>query len=808
MTIFKRVAASLIGAALLSAIFSACAIGDAANGSAPEEETPKGGYIETDITPPDVNASPREVWVREDGGIDYWGTVDEGNHQYRQVLYHSADNGATWQQTDLSWASALDGNLTQLSVTEEGNCFAVTQTDNDFAVWQVKGGSPTRITLGALKEYEGTDLHILPSQLKAVGEDSFFLYCSFYHVNAVSGDVAAGESATTGEGTTANGSTTTNGGSTANAAGYSFAIGSVSGDGDTPTELAGVFNTKGELVKKFDNLQGVRNVTINKNELFYSDFSGKVQAVDLTSGSLLPEYGYGSSNSATGVDFSDLRSFQAVDVDDSGNYYLASNKGIQRMVPGGSLIETLLEGDMFSFGTPTCAVINLNYTKTGGFIVSVQQPDGSGKLYRYDYDASISAVPEHELTVWSLKESPTVRAAISAFQKQNRDTRVNYEIALTGEETAAGVQDVLRSLNTELLAGKGPDVIMLDGMDYKSYQEKGVLADLSKLLDTAALYENVIKPFSGGDGLFVLPARFSIPLIFGDKKGLDTLKSMQDIVSAVEKGAEPTPLDFSSGEFNKPLPEEKRPAFTFSDLRSAFNFFYNTSEPAIIDKSKGLQQEALKTLLLAVKTVSDKNKLATSQPGLTNSVSISAAGSGTNGIVTAIDQGIVDFSMGRATFAATSLSTLDLFRFAGGQAPAQPDAIPTPGLNAGSYQPSALAGINANSKMQQEAAAFLNAMLADEVQGFALGDGLPVSKSGMAQLIAAYNKTSEENQMPKFTISMENLIAKLTTPVTPDSVVTDIVYAAAERFCKGETTVEDAIKAIVSGTEIYLAEKQ
>lgn len=42
--------------------------------------------------------------------------------------------------------------------------------------------------------------------------------------------------------------------------------------------------------------------------------------------------------------------------------------------------------------------------------------------------------------------------------------------------------DALRTLNTEILAGSGPDILRLDGMSTKSYLEKDVLLDLSDLL--------------------------------------------------------------------------------------------------------------------------------------------------------------------------------------------------------------------------------------------------------------------------------------------------------------------------------------
>lgn len=44
-------------------------------------------------------------------------------------------------------------------------------------------------------------------------------------------------------------------------------------------------------------------------------------------------------------------------------------------------------------------------------------------------------------------------------------------------------EDVIRALNTELLNGKGADVLILDGLPMETYKNKGILADLSSLFE-------------------------------------------------------------------------------------------------------------------------------------------------------------------------------------------------------------------------------------------------------------------------------------------------------------------------------------
>ena len=50
----------------------------------------------------------------------------------------------------------------------------------------------------------------------------------------------------------------------------------------------------------------------------------------------------------------------------------------------------------------------------------------------------------------------------------------------------------LKTLNADIMAGKGPDILVLDGLPIASYMEKGLLADLSDVLDE----------LKAGDGCF------------------------------------------------------------------------------------------------------------------------------------------------------------------------------------------------------------------------------------------------------------------------------------------------------------------
>ena len=85
-----------------------------------------------------------------------------------------------------------------------------------------------------------------------------------------------------------------------------------------------------------------------------------------------------------------------------------------------------------------------------------------------------------KITVYSLSEDDLVKQTISAYQTQYPNLFIEYQIGM--DEGGITREDALKKLNTQLLSGSGPDVIMLDGINIDTYAEKGVLMDLSDIV--------------------------------------------------------------------------------------------------------------------------------------------------------------------------------------------------------------------------------------------------------------------------------------------------------------------------------------
>ena len=69
--------------------------------------------------------------------------------------------------------------------------------------------------------------------------------------------------------------------------------------------------------------------------------------------------------------------------------------------------------------------------------------------------------PSHYMTLYSLKRNDLILDMISEFQDQYPDIELIYETG-EGADGSITMSDRIRALNARILAGDGPDVLLLD----------------------------------------------------------------------------------------------------------------------------------------------------------------------------------------------------------------------------------------------------------------------------------------------------------------------------------------------------------
>lgn len=206
-----------------------------------------------------------------------------------------------------------------------------------------------------------------------------------------------------------------------------------------------------------------------------------------------------------------------------------------------------LEGRLFEMKSTALsgnALYNSSFlaTAAGDVYVIKRSPGATGddpwtrELFRYTRSTQ-TAQPKNVLTIshgYWYDRYPD--AAISAFERANPGWKVQIlkTIEQKDMETGDVYDQVLTSVATELMAGRGADIISLAFLPYRSFIDKGLLVDLDQMaagdksFDISVFRKNVLDAFRYKGALHSFPANFTTQILFANKKVLDMAKLQID----------------------------------------------------------------------------------------------------------------------------------------------------------------------------------------------------------------------------------------------------------------------------------------
>jgi len=293
-----------------------------------------------------------------------------------------------------------------------------------------------------------------------------------------------------------------------------------------------------------------------------------------------------------------------------------------------------------------------------------------------------------------------------------------------------------------------------------------------------------------------------MPLLIGSADALEKVRTLADLVALTVGGNDmPIPDPQGSGPMMG-VDEESRAAVFFDDLKELSDILWASGAPEIIKDNK-LDGEALRNYLEAVKAISDKYGLADeSTPGARMGMGV-AFSDGSS--VTALPGSLVRYTMRMTNYAAFSASNLQLLQLMFDRDESEIKLFP--GATSGTWQPSTVVGISADTSAPDFALMLVQTMLSLDVQKLNYGTGLPVTRAGIEAQIEAINSLHNRFGVTAFEFDAGALIGELNTPSMVDTVLTGMMWNSIMKCCKGEIDVEGAAKEIEQSIKNYLAER-
>lgn len=136
------------------------------------------------------------------------------------------------------------------------------------------------------------------------------------------------------------------------------------------------------------------------------------------------------------------------------------------------------------------------------------------------YISNKKIMKKNNIKVYSLYQNMYLNNVVREYASKNPGTSVELEIGITEDDENTTPSDAIKKLNTELLSGNGPDVILVDGLPVQKMKKNGTLEDLTNLKSEIESKYKVFNNIVDEDSkeAYEIPTHFSFAVQAGSEK--------------------------------------------------------------------------------------------------------------------------------------------------------------------------------------------------------------------------------------------------------------------------------------------------
>jgi len=418
-------------------------------------------------------------------------------------------------------------------------------------------------------------------------------------------------------------------------------------------------------------------------------------------------------------------------------------------------------------------------------------------------DAS-SVQQKKVLTIAGISTNSMLNTAIAAFQKAHPDYKVDvktYETEIVGMKQSGQEIDLgsmIQQFNTDIISGNGADIYILDDLPYYKYIDKGILADLGQMMESAGMdtteyFGNIFDACKVNGKLYTIPIAFEYNVMAGK-------------ASNMPSSATPTVDEFLQKA--KALPSGLA-AFPKEDAVDAFADFMEDNYSYYVDQSAHTARFNSPEF---IKVLNDFKALADTK-------------------MSAVDNEEQDpyeqIGENKLAFAPVSLGRAEELSMVKAMAGEETVFSKMPAMEQETYNFNArgLFGINASSQNKEEALDFIKIMLSQDIQSNMQFDGFPVNKAANASaierlkgngtmgkektrlVIRTKNKEYEAKPLTDAEYAaIASTFEKLNRLSAPDPNIVKILQEELPAFFSGQKSAEDVASLIQNRVSTILSE--
>ncbi|HYE11900.1 MAG TPA: ABC transporter substrate-binding protein [Patescibacteria group bacterium] len=443
----------------------------------------------------------------------------------------------------------------------------------------------------------------------------------------------------------------------------------------------------------------------------------------------------------------------------------------------------------------------------------------------------VNSSGNNTLTISVITKDNYLDAAVKQFQEQHPGTTIEVKeytsnplpandgknkMVRVGEEPE-DVEKYINSMNTQLMSGKGSDIMLLSPLPYENYIDKNLLVNLSEMMqsdksfDINQYYTNILDAMKYNGSLYSLPLSINLNVLQANKSLLDKYNikieddkwTWGDFEQTAENIIESSDKDGVQGMY----------ALSGMDGSMLISSLVSESYNKFVDKNKkatSFETKEFVNLLNLAKSMIDKNYIDTdtSQGKMADLATRGNTVFSTRTIMT-----YMDMMLSKQIYS----DGVELLKY------------PGEGMDQ-SFTTNALYGINNKSSNKALAWEFLKFLTSDEMMSQASLIGLPVNKAASEN--AAKNALdmskkvgSNGNGKGKMMLNMNGQTVNLSQPLTEEDInlvqnllssankytkidqsVLAIVQEETRAFFDGQKTADDTAKTIQDRVNTYINE--
>lgn len=574
----------------------------------------------------------------------------------------------------------------------------------------------------------------------------------------------------------------------------------------------------------------VREAYINNRDLIiYSETEDKVLHYDIESDKLIREYNdiiipkIELSNNKLIIDDSDKEEIDIYDIEigqhiksidqisdynnyniftnmDSDDIYFKSNEGVYKYKYDNNEVELLFNIDNTQLSNTDMELNKFVVIDDNNILAYGRDNEDNEQIYKYTFGDSTEKVSlenddMQEFVVYSLYENDTIRNYVLKFKYDYPEINFKYTYGIS-EDKEITENDAITTLNTELLAGKGPDILFLDYLNIDSYIEKGLLENINEIVfnNNESLFNNIINAYTKDDAIYAVPTAFNMPIIIGEN--VSNIKDLNSLISRCEENI-----------------ENEEIILNISSAEELIDTFYESISTNILRDDETLNIEGIEDALNKFKSIYE--------------LTVSNLSECEEEIIKDNRQYINSFTSlylvnKNANMNISNIKNYkDILFINGIKEQYKCDYTFWNGDNDSYFKAIDVVGINSNSRNKDIAKEFVNSLLNGSFYSSEFSN-LSVNKDVFRNTlnsiknyesgVAAMDENGEGDALEAIKLQdqdIENIIndvSLLNKAVTVNNIILDKIKDEIIEYVEGEINIEEALKKINDNLEIYLSE--